>query len=208
VLVEPFPILVLITGAPGAGKSTLASILSARLGLPLVRRDDIKSGIAASVGRTGPTDGRPQPDRQQMLPRGVIAQRTFNAFPNIVETYLDHGISCMLDNSWLPGTSHVLLPCLAKSRAISIHCSADEDVLLRRIVDRAGNYPVGAYNADAQLLEEIRAKRTTVTARSAPLDQPTPCLFVDTTDGYQPTVDDVCQFVWLTAAGLVPAGGT
>lgn len=198
---ESLPVLVLITGAPGAGKSTLAATLSARLGLPLVKRDDLKAGIAASVGRARVAGCRPEPDRHQMLPRGPISQRTFEAVPTIVETYLTYGISCMLEHSWLPGTSHVLLPCLAKSRPIAIHCRADEQVLLGRISVRAHNWPAGVFNADAQLLEEIRSKRTTVTARSAPLDLPVPCLIVDTTDGYRPAVEDVCRFVWLTAAG-------
>ena len=43
----PQPLLVLVTGKPGAGKSTLATELSRmqNLGLPLLSRDAIKAGL-------------------------------------------------------------------------------------------------------------------------------------------------------------------
>jgi hypothetical protein len=41
---------VLVTGPPGAGKSTLAGPLAARLGLPLIAKDDIKEALGDVLG--------------------------------------------------------------------------------------------------------------------------------------------------------------
>ena len=50
----PKPLLIVVTGRPGAGKTTLAARLSEEWCLPLVSRDRIKEGLVHTEGR-GPS---------------------------------------------------------------------------------------------------------------------------------------------------------
>ena len=42
--------LIIVTGAPGTGKTTLALDLSRRLGLPVLSRDDLKERLFDRIG--------------------------------------------------------------------------------------------------------------------------------------------------------------
>ena len=44
------PTLIVVTGAPGSGKSTVAVPLARRLGVPLIAKDDIKEALWDHIG--------------------------------------------------------------------------------------------------------------------------------------------------------------
>lgn len=52
--VQPTPVLIIVSGPPCAGKTTLARHLAARLGLALMTKDTIKETLFASLGWSDP----------------------------------------------------------------------------------------------------------------------------------------------------------
>ena len=68
------PLLLIISGPPGAGKSTAARVLSDYLCLPVLSVDLIKAGIVFTLkGTEGVTD-------ELTIPGGRASQPTFKAY--------------------------------------------------------------------------------------------------------------------------------
>ena len=53
----PQPALIVVTGAAGSGKTTLAHALARELHCPAVCRDEIKEGLVCTIGDAGETGG-------------------------------------------------------------------------------------------------------------------------------------------------------
>src|SRR4051812_8829584 len=72
------PALIVVTGEPGAGKTTLALPLSQALRCPRVSRDEIKEGLIRTAGPPCPSGDE-------------IARRAYEAFFDTLNLLLDRG---------------------------------------------------------------------------------------------------------------------
>jgi predicted kinase len=173
------PTLVVVSGPPGSGKTTLAHAIAAAIPCPAICRDEIKEGMVHAHGAgfvAGPGD--------------QLTKRTFPLFFEVVRILVEAGVSVVAeaafqDRNWRAG----LEPMLGRVRLRIVHCTVDEAVARERVGHRLSRGDASrASHADADLL---RAGATVFDRISVPA----PSIEVDTTDGYAPKLSEVVAFI-------------
>jgi predicted kinase len=189
-VVQQRPRIVLITGAPGSGKTTLGQELSRRLQVPFLARDDVRRGLFFTAGAWGDSPGP--------VPTGEDA---VEAFLRILETTAASGVSCIAEYVVRRGRDAELQRVTAAGDCVVVRTAcrtaierfADRhrrDRLLARqpVLDALG-YP----SMDDHAVDAVARMRSV--AREMRTDVDLPLLTVRTDDGYEPGLDAVLEFV-------------
>jgi predicted kinase len=163
--------LIVVTGHPASGKTTLAGRLAGDLNLPLITKDLIKETLYDSMG-TG--------DRERSRQLG---HASFEVLFAVLEALLAAGTSCIIEANFDPVHAGLALDELRSRHRFSIVqilCHADDEVLVERFVarDASGDRHPGHVDGNAEA--EIRARLAEGPLR--PLDIPGPVIEVDTTE--------------------------
>lgn len=121
------PLLVIVSGPPASGKTTLAKRLAAELRLPLVTKDAIKERLFDTLGRS---------DREWSKRLGVASSELLL---DLVETQLRAGKPLVVESAFwpefaVPRFREILHPYPAN--VVEIHCTAPDEVLLERFRTR------------------------------------------------------------------------
>ena len=188
------PTLVVVTGEPGSGKSTLGRALAAELHLPYLSRDDVRWGLRATAGLW-----------TNNMTEDVDRRNAVESFLHLIETAAQLGVTAVLEymvftsNPETLDRLHAVANCLVvltESRNSDGRASHRDrqDLLLRRpeVLAALGHESIGDYLSGSGR----------ETARSPMIrDFDLPTLRVRTDDGYEPPMRAIVDWVVALSEG-------
>ncbi|MEM6751053.1 MAG: AAA family ATPase [Planctomycetota bacterium] len=180
---DPTPRLIVVTGRPGSGKTTLAHKLARAAHCPLISRDELKEGYVNTGYDAGPPAGEPN-------------RHIYAVFFDTLRQLLTQGVSLVAEaafqhKAWAPG----LEPLLELADLRIVICEVDPQHARDRRVQRGLNNPNRErFHADPDVAIARAGGAPPPGVYDPPrLDAPT--LTVDTADGYAPGFDQILAFV-------------
>jgi predicted kinase len=174
--------VIVVSGPPGTGKTTLAHRIAAAIGCPAICRDEIKEGMAHATPGFVPGPGDP------------LTMRTLSTFFDVIGLLVGRGTTVVAeaafqDRIWSPG----LTPLLSRADLRIVHCMVPADLALARINARSAADPKRGAHEDAQIGDDARLR--THNAFQA-VDLPVPTLTVDaSTAAYDPPLPEILNFL-------------
>jgi predicted kinase len=169
------PTLIVISGPPGAGKTTLAHRIAEAISCPAISRDEIKEGMVHATPTFEPSQG------------DDLTRRTFPLFFEVLRLLLESGVTVVAeaafdDERWRPN----LIPLARLASLRIVQCHTDFETRMSRRTGR-----IRKAHADAQTLADPQQ----LVDRFDRLNIDAPSVDVNTTVGYQPCIEDIVAFI-------------
>lgn len=143
--------LVVVGGAPGTGKTTVARALGVELGWDVLRSDEVRKGLAG----LGPGE-RASADFGHGIYTEEWSRRTYDELLRRAEDELGSGRSVILDATWSDVEERQAVARTAattSSELVEVRCDLPADLAAERITARRGD----ASDADAEVARAMRA---------------------------------------------------
>ena len=135
------PLLVVVTGMPSSGKTTVAEGLAARLRLPLIAKDEIKESLYESLGAS------------DVAASAVLGRAAYGVIFALARALLRSGVAVILEANFFRSQEEEFAS-LPEHRLVQVHCEAPLDVLLQRYGSRS-RHPG---HHDAEKIDELPAR--------------------------------------------------
>jgi predicted kinase len=182
--------LILITGLPGTGKSTLARSLARHLGLPLICKDTIKEPLLDLLGATDRSESR------------RLSDASFAVMFALARDCLRAGTDVIVEGNFRPGEHEVALfasisdantsdrNAAHAARLTQILCRTPEPVRIARLKARANDPSRHAGHRDADLAANPASDRAEADPTPDPTPDPTVGFASDPATGSSPSASD------------------
>jgi predicted kinase len=178
----PHPLLVIVSGPPATGKTTLSRRLADALGLFLLGKDDLKEMLGDSL---------PPATVQESQ---ALGRASFNLLYHLAGRLLDQGTGLVIEGNFYRSRSEAgVRPLLTKANPFLVQCRADRLVAEQRYRDRQSTGPRHPVHFDLERMEDRRSfSEADWLNMYEPLDLGIPVLTIDTTFQF---VDDLTEIV-------------
>jgi predicted kinase len=176
------PVLVVVSGPAGSGKTTLAHEIARTIGCPAICRDEIKEGMVHNTPNFVAAGG------------DELTRRTLPVFFGLLDLLLRAGVTTVAeaafqDRVWRPR----LEPFHGLARIRIVHAVVAADVAFQRILHRKAQNPLRRAHADPAYGDAASQARAQNAFDRVSIDAP--CIEVDTTGVYRPALGDIVAFV-------------
>jgi predicted kinase len=135
------PLLVVVTGMPSSGKTTVAEGLARRLGLPLIAKDEIKESLYGTLGA------------EDVAASARLDAAAYALIFGLARTMLASGVELIVEANFFRDQEPNFAS-LPEHRLVQIHCRAPLAVLLERYANRS-RHPG---HHDAEKIRELPAR--------------------------------------------------
>ncbi len=174
--------VILITGLPASGKTTIGKDLAQRLDIPFISKDGIKESLFDTLGWK---------DRERSKNIGVASYSVLYYF---VETLLKANASFILESNFKPEFDNPHWSALKNQYhfdVVQILCKTDGEVLFDRFKKRAGSAERHPGHVDAT--NDAEFKETLLKGHCEPLTMEGNVIEIDTTNWKKIDIDALAQ---------------
>jgi predicted kinase len=133
--------LIVVTGLPGTGKTTLARALASRYTVPLICKDTIKEPLLDVLGAADPAQSR------------QLSNASFAVMFNLAREWLNVGNDLILEGNFRPGEHEATVQGWG-TRTAQVLCRTTESVRVARLNARKNDPSRHAGHRDADMADQ------------------------------------------------------
>jgi len=172
------PLLIIVSGPPASGKSTLGKQIAAGLGVPYISKDDLKEELYDSLGKI------------ERALSGKLGEASMRLMYVVAKQILESGNDVVIEANFYRGVSEKdISRIVAISDAMMMHCTAPDDVLKQRYAERSDAGERHPVHDDANKVDDLETALEE--GNYEPLDLGIPLIQVDTTNDFSPSVAEI-----------------